>query len=417
MKWLLGLLCAAFLGLASFQVVMRLAALELSRRVSSEQALSQAIEFDDRNPEFYHQRADLLLNNLRIQSYHQAGEDLSEATRLNPHYWRYWADLARFHERVGDTQAAESSYRKAVALSPINGLYHWALFNFLLRRGRTEEALVELEASLRLDQELWEPGLDMLIGLSVDSQRLLDIWPANRPSTLFLMQRLTTRPNPDMTRDLLLKQLFDRMLEFEPGKMEEFNRLVFYWRARHPEEARSVWTRSQKKLGIAAPEFESGQNLVWNGGFEQPQQAGVFGWRFQSGGFLLVDQIAGLGYLSSTALRVRIDGRVRKPSTLLATQHPVTPPGSYILSCRYRSDDNKSDGKLELALLQMSGGPTTVLELEARDHAQWSKVEAYATVATGEDLRLQLGSGLSRTGTALTLWLDDVRLTPVKKLQ
>jgi len=417
MKWLLGLLSVVLLGLASFQIVMRLAALELSRRVRSEQALTQAIEFDDKNPEFYHQRADLLMNDLRIQSYRQAGEDLAEATRLNPHYWRYWADRARFHERVGDIQAAERSYQKAASLSPINGLYRWALFNFRLREGRTEEALVELEAAIRLDRELWEPGLDMLIGLSVDAQRLLEIWPANRRSTLFLIQRLVVRPNPDEARDRLLTQLFDRMLEFEPGRMEELNNLVHYWRARLPEESRRVWTRLQRKLGTDAPEFDSGQNLVWNGGFEQPPQAGSFGWWLNSRSLLLVDQVAGLGYQASTGLRVRIDGRVRKPSAELAIQYPLAPPGSYILSCRYRSDDNKSDGRLELTLLPINGGPRTVLELEARGHAQWSEVQAHATILTGEDLKLQLGSALSRTGTAVTLWIDDVRLTPAEKLQ
>ncbi len=417
MKWLIGVLSVVLLGLASFQVVMRLAALELSRRVRSEQALTQAIEFDDSNPEFFQLRADIFLNDLRVQRYSAAGEDLAQATRLNPHYWRYWVDLARFQERVGDMEA-ERSYQKALALSPINGLYHWALFNFMLREGRIDEALVELEEAIELDEELWGPGLDMLIRLSVDSARLLEIWPPHRCATLFLIRDLIGRPNPDEARDQLLRELFDRMLEFEPGRMEELNGLVSYWRARQaPDEARGVWARYQRRMGTDSPEFATGQNLVWNGGFEQPQQSGELGWRFGSGEFLKVDQVAGLGHLSSTGLRVRIDGRIRSPSDVLATQYLLAPPGQYVLSCRYRSDDNKSDGKLQLTLLQTNGGPSTVLELEARASAQWSTLQAPVTILTGADLRLQLDSALSRTGTGVTLWLDDVQLTQAAKDQ
>lgn len=73
------------------------------------------------------------------------------AVSLSPNDFRLWTDLGRALEQAGDTEASEKALRRAVGLAPYYSWPRWHLGNFLLRRGRYEEAASDLRRVAELD--------------------------------------------------------------------------------------------------------------------------------------------------------------------------------------------------------------------------------------------------------------------------
>jgi tetratricopeptide (TPR) repeat protein len=64
--------------------------------------------------------------------------------RLSPNDYRWWIELGRAEEQASRNRESEESFRRATELSPAYAYPRWQLGNFLLRRGRTDEAFAEL---------------------------------------------------------------------------------------------------------------------------------------------------------------------------------------------------------------------------------------------------------------------------------
>src|SRR5207253_805103 len=67
-----------------------------------------------------------------------------KALSLSSRDFRLWVDLGRALEQAGDQAGSEKALRRAVELAPFYSWPRWHLGNFLLRRGRYDEAFAEL---------------------------------------------------------------------------------------------------------------------------------------------------------------------------------------------------------------------------------------------------------------------------------
>ncbi|HEX8173611.1 MAG TPA: tetratricopeptide repeat protein [Pyrinomonadaceae bacterium] len=70
--------------------------------------------------------------------------EYKRAVSLSPGDFRLWTDLGRAEEQAGNMAESEKALRRAVELAPYYSWPRWHLGNFLLRRGRFDEALKEL---------------------------------------------------------------------------------------------------------------------------------------------------------------------------------------------------------------------------------------------------------------------------------
>jgi hypothetical protein len=84
----------------------------------------------------------------------QAVRHFEEAVSLSPNDYRLWMDLGRARERAGDGAGSEKAFRRAVELAPSYSYPRWYLGNLLLRRGRNDEAFVELKLAGEADKRL-----------------------------------------------------------------------------------------------------------------------------------------------------------------------------------------------------------------------------------------------------------------------
>ena len=71
-------------------------------------------------------------------------EMFEETVRLAPNDFRWWIELGRANEQAEKFDKAEEAFRRAIDLAPTYTFPHWQFGNFLLRRGRSEEAFVQL---------------------------------------------------------------------------------------------------------------------------------------------------------------------------------------------------------------------------------------------------------------------------------
>ncbi len=78
--------------------------------------------------------------------------DFERAVILAPSDYRWRIELGRALEQDGQIDKAEAQFRQAVALAPNYAFSHWGLANFLLRRGRPDEAMVELRRAADADR-------------------------------------------------------------------------------------------------------------------------------------------------------------------------------------------------------------------------------------------------------------------------
>ena len=67
-----------------------------------------------------------------------------DVVRQAPNDYRWWIELGRTAEQAGNAELARSAFTRAIGLAPSYAYPHWQMGYFLLRAGRTDDALSEL---------------------------------------------------------------------------------------------------------------------------------------------------------------------------------------------------------------------------------------------------------------------------------
>lgn len=81
-------------------------------------------------------------------------QEFEKAVSLSPHDYRIWLGLAGSCEKNGDGDAAETAFRKSLELAPNYAQVQWTVGNFLLRRGKSDEAFELIRSAASKDSAL-----------------------------------------------------------------------------------------------------------------------------------------------------------------------------------------------------------------------------------------------------------------------
>jgi tetratricopeptide (TPR) repeat protein len=85
--------------------------------------------------------------------------EYERAAALSPSDFRLWYELGKARERAGDARGAEFALRRALELAPNYSHVQWALGNFLLRQGKSEEAFTEIRKAAGGDKNYANPAV------------------------------------------------------------------------------------------------------------------------------------------------------------------------------------------------------------------------------------------------------------------
>ncbi len=173
--------------------------------------------------------------------------------------YRTFEILGNLRELQGDSDGAESALRASVRLAPGYPAPSWHYGNFLLRIGKTSQAMAPLRAATTSGVDLYPQTYDLLWRLSGGNFALLKEFAANSPTAR--MSLVTFLLDQSQTEDAVsLWQSMDResLMANSTGTAQLINRLI---ESGKQDTARRLW------LSLANG-FSSGGELISNGSFE-----------------------------------------------------------------------------------------------------------------------------------------------------
>jgi tetratricopeptide (TPR) repeat protein len=124
----------------SWFAVRRTLGVTVAANATSKEIADIAIELAPDSP-LAHFAAGMLLDKTFMPDDAERSQvELETAVSLSPADFRLWVELARSYEKNGQEEKAERAFRRALELAPNYSRVQWAVGNYMLRNGRSEDA-------------------------------------------------------------------------------------------------------------------------------------------------------------------------------------------------------------------------------------------------------------------------------------
>ncbi len=336
------------------------------------------------------------------------------AVELNPHSSTYWMHLAGAYEQTLDLKAAGQAYEKSKVNYPASPRVAWAYGNFQLRTGDEEGGFAEIRRAVEISPQLARLAVATCWRSAPDADRLLkEALPprvyAYRAAIGYLISQNEVDPARKVWSGLLGLE--------EPLLLSySFSLIGTLIRKGRISDAERVWRQAIRKSG-REPDADSGNSLVWNGGFEDEPANGGFGWRrpLTAGALTAVDP--GNSRQGRRAMKVTFDGTKNVNFQHLAQYVPVNPSTRYRFTAYLRTEEISTDRGVGFRIYDQ--GNPRALDLateELRESHPWTRQAL--DFQTGSETHLIVIALRRAPSEKLdnkirgTVWVDDVRLTP-----
>ncbi len=379
--------------------------------------LERAVEIDPGNPEPRFLLGMAYRDLPGFGSPSLAMEQLSAAVRLNPYQWRYRLELGRAQELLGDLDGAEVSLAESVRLNPTSGAYRWRLANLQLRRGEIAAAVQQIGDSLELDPRLHQPALALLVKSGAGIAAIDAVWPDNRDARLELLRalsdgRVSTEPVPVEELDSQWRRVAS--MQPAPGLKETRPYLAHLLERGETGLARDRWIEINGLNGQRDAEFESRENLIWNGSFELALSGAPLGWQTGATPGVTVDRAEPVGKTNRIALELEFDGSQNLSFARVQQQVVVDGGVEHTLSYSVRSQDVSTDQGLFVEVVPGGGGRPLFVGPMVLGSADWqTQTGTFHVPAETSTLLVRLRRNKSRQIDSRiqgTVWLDGFRL-------
>jgi tetratricopeptide (TPR) repeat protein len=338
---------------------------------------------------------------------------LHRAAALDPRSANYWMALASAYESAGQISQAREAFHTALKDYPASAEAHWRFGSFLLRQGEIRQGYAEVHLALQID--------DRLIPLAISR-----VWPATHDAEALLNDVL---PNSEEAQQAALESFSTDNL-IEPA-LAVWKHMVavreaipvhavfpleeILLQAHRNSDARDVWCQALVASGHP-DEANTGNSLVFNGGFEFDATGGGLDWHLVPTTGVTYDYDSTNAHSGKRALRLTFDGEQNSEIQSVSQTVLVQPNTRYHFEGYLRTNGVTTESGLRFFIaFAGTAQPALILENFTGNHS-WEKVSADFTTAADEySLVVELYRPKSVRFTnniAGTAWVDDVSIVP-----
>jgi hypothetical protein len=383
-------------------------------RKGTPEAIQTAMKWDPANPEYYDALGTMMhlygdgRNSTEIVQFYES------ATRLGPHAAQFWADLGAGYDWAGRSSDALQAFQRAQQLFPNSPEINWKLANFLVRAGKTSEALHTLRMVLLEDATSGRKVFILATNATRDKEAILQMLPLQAPIFFdylnFRIERGDIVGAKEVWGRILQMNLpFDLHAAFPYLdaliQHKEIGQLAEAWSAlagRFPEQIRSP---------------VPGSNLVTNGSFELETLNGGLDWRIIPVEGTLVSLDSAGGFEGARALQIKFSGSRNLDYGHVFQYVPVRPNTRYRFSGYMRVQGITTDCGPRFQVFDAANMADLLVSTENLiGTSGWSKQNAqFTTKADTHLLLIRVARPLSSrfdNQIAGVVWLTGVSLNP-----
>ena len=365
-------------------------------------AVQKSIAIDPGNPALHNRLAQLTGDSAQQSSISAAVQAARRATTLNPNESGYWLTLASACESAGDDGCARQALQRALQLAPMVPQVWWLAGNHYLRTDRPDAALPSFHRLLELSPDYAAPIFALTLRAYNDPKLIFDAVVGNtkNPQIHLAFADFMSANNQFEAAHQAWTQVADGGAQYSFAEVQPYiERLLS--QGRYPE-AQSIWRQLETHGVIDKPKGSEPDNLVFNGGFEQPPLSAGFDWRAQPSAYVSVDFSDVSPFAGEHCLRIDFPVSQNDDVEPVSEIVPVVPNQTYSLTAYARSSDITSDS-----------GPR--LRVTDPDCATCLNAVSDATVGSTpwHKLTLQVTAGPQTKVVRVSVWRPRSRVFPM----
>jgi cytochrome c-type biogenesis protein CcmH/NrfG len=351
--------------------------------------------------------------------------ELERAANALPFDYRYWLELGRAYETNSQPAQAEQALSRALALAPRYFETRWALANFYLRSGRTDEALRAFRQALEFSGEVANQtdaraalnayeAIAQALGMNLNALR--QVAPPDVRAQAYLAKYLAEHQALDPALETWRALAVNLSADVQSCRPAIFALLAATQAAGRFADARAVWQGFLRAEGRAAALADN--NLLNNAGFEQtpvfedfPDLTDGFDWRLRPHPEVQARRDDLFAHSGRYALRLSFPLRVKEEFQHVSQLVAAGPQQIYRL--RYFVKTNKMFDPapyFEITDAQQPGLFAIRLALPTGTNDWREQTLVFTTPADTHGLRLTFRAPQTLAANNAEVWLDDFRL-------
>jgi tetratricopeptide (TPR) repeat protein len=337
---------------------------------------------------------------------------LQRAVALDPRSADYLMELAGAYESAGQSSLAREAYHTALADYPASAVAHFRFGSFLLRQDDTRQAYSELHFALQADPRL--------IPLTVSR-----VWPATHDAEALVKDVL-----PDtLDAQQQALEIFSTDNELDPA-LAVWKHMVasghtipiatvfplegILLQADRGDDARDTWRQALIASGNPG-EAQTGDSLIFNGGFEYDSTNGGLDWNLRATPGVNFDYDSANAHSGKRALRLTFDGEQNIGFETVFQIVPVHPNTSYHFQGFLKTTGVTTESGIQF-FISLPGAPSPLmLDNFTGDHPWQMQSADFTTSASAHQIVVELYRAKSvrfNNKLAGTAWVDDVSIVP-----
>jgi tetratricopeptide (TPR) repeat protein len=403
---LLILTCVVTLTIYIYRVV----AVYLAGRLadSSQVAdLERAIRLVPDDPELPHLLGLQLSASGQIDNDNGAVANLRKTVSLNPYIARYWLDLASVYQAAGNVEKADEAIQSALNAEPGNPEVAAEAAQDFLHSGELDRAWPLFRQALAQNPQAAEDILPVCWHEMPDVNLLLARVIPESPELqlaflrMLAAQKETAAANQVWQNIVAANKSFDPQLSF------------FYFEYLLKEHEVAAFDRARHELAALSPSLQSylpNNNLVVNGGFEQPLSNSGLEWRYEPAEHITVGIDDNVAHSGAHSLSFSYDGNPAYDAGW--TQFvPVQPNVDYDFSAWIKSENVTSSSGPRIVIVDAYSGANLLLTDDVLDTHPWQEIKGSLRVPEGTELlAVKFVRAPANTRIRGRVWIDDLRL-------